>query len=378
MRKFVSVLVMYCLFVVVLLTAMGMAVSSMLSGLILVLAALLFFPPANDWYKQKTGRVITPAIRFLGLAGLIVVSSFVLQAQIKQENAAKQAKVAAEDKQKAEQAHQDQKHYLAEHRIQILADLNTKIASKNYQEAALLARQYQGLGDGEIDAASNIAIEGERSLLEQQRKAALNTSLKSLKPNQYQELANVYRELSELEPANPKYAAEAQRLAKVMADQEATAKAKAAETQAREQKRSAGLLWNYVTNEDSMSGKVIRYAVVESLNSVNFGFPYNGTQRGKLSLRKHPRWGESAYLSLDQGQFICGYDSCNVRVRYGNGKPQRVGASEPNDHSTNILFISNHKQFVANAKKVDKVFIEAEFYQEGNRVFEFDVSQLDW
>ncbi|KEY88424.1 hypothetical protein PC358_04660 [Pseudomonas capeferrum] len=369
---------MYCLFVVILLTAMGMAVSSMLSGLILVVAALLFFPPVNDWFEQKTGRVITPAIRFVGLVGLIMLSSTVLETQVKQENATREAKVAADDKKKAEQANQEQKAYLAAHRIQILADLNTKIASKSYQEAALLARQYQGLGDGEIDAASNIAIEGERSLLDQQNKAALITSIKTLKPNQYQELASAYRELSKLEPDNPKYAAEAQRLDKVMADQEATAKAKVAESQAREQKRSAGLLWNYVTNEDSMSGKVIKYAVVQSLNSVNFGFPYNGAQRGKLSLRKHPRWGESAYLSLDQGQFICGYDSCNVRVRYGNGKPQRVGASEPSDHSTNILFISNHKQFVANAKKVDKVYIEAEFYQEGNRVFEFDVSQLDW
>ncbi|WP_256670991.1 hypothetical protein, partial [Pseudomonas sp. FSL R10-0765] len=85
-----------------------------------------------------------------------------------------------------------------------------------------------------------------------------------------------------------------------------------------------------------------------------------------------------SHISLDKGQFICGYDDCYVRVRFANGKAQRMSASEPSDHSNNLLFISNASSFISQARKSDTVFIEANFYQEGSRVFEFDISDLEW
>lgn len=378
MRRLISLLVMYCLFSMLLIAAIGMATTSLLAGLAMLIAALLFLPPVNDWFTAKTGKPLTPAFRFLGLIGLIVLSNAALNAQLKQDNIDREVRAAADQKQQAEKEAQEQREYLAAHRPQILQEMQGKVANKDYQAAALLARKYQGLGDAEVDAIAKTVLDGEKSLLDQQRKASLVATLKTLKPQQYQELASTYRQLAALEPDNARYISEAKRLAQLVTDQEAIAKQKAAEHEARETQRNAGLLWNYVESDDSMTGKKIKFAVVDSTNSVDFGFPYNGSQRGKLSLRKHPRWGESAYVSLEKGQFVCGYDNCNLRVRYGEGAPQRLSASEPSDHSTNLLFITNHKQFIAQVRKVNKVYIEAEFYQEGNRVFEFNVSELSW
>ena len=147
--------------------------------------------------------------------------------------------------------------------------------------------------------------------------------------------------------------------------------------QAAEQQR-LGLKWNYEESDDKMGRGKIKNATVRSLNQVDFGFPYSGSQRATLNLRIHPKYGRDVILILERGQFLCGLDGCNVQVRFGGGKPLTFSASEPADHSTTYLFIRNYNRFIANTRKVSKVYIEAQFYQEGNKVFEFDVSDLKW
>lgn len=127
-----------------------------------------------------------------------------------------------------------------------------------------------------------------------------------------------------------------------------------------------------------MPGKTVSRAYVSSLNAVDFQFPYGGTQRATLTIRKHPRWGRSVYVSIDKGQFVCGYGDCDVHVRFAKGSAQRMSSSELDDHSSNVLFISNTSSFIGQARKSEKVFVEANFYQQGSRVFELDISDLNW
>jgi hypothetical protein len=122
----------------------------------------------------------------------------------------------------------------------------------------------------------------------------------------------------------------------------------------------------------------IKSALVNSLNQFEFDFPYKRPQRATLQLRRHPKYGRDVILQIERGQFLCGVSDCNVEVRFGAKKPTTFSAAEPADHDTTALFIRNHDSFVANARKADKVFIEAQFFREGNRVFEFDVSGLKW
>jgi zinc-ribbon domain len=142
--------------------------------------------------------------------------------------------------------------------------------------------------------------------------------------------------------------------------------------------RRLGLKWDYQDSEDEMGRGKIKTALVNSLNQIEFDFPYKRPQRATLRLRRHPKYGRDVILQIERGQFLCGIGGCNVQVRFGSKKPVAFSASEPADHRTTALFINNHDSFVASTRKVEKVYIEAQFFREGNRVFEFDVSSLKW
>jgi hypothetical protein len=139
-----------------------------------------------------------------------------------------------------------------------------------------------------------------------------------------------------------------------------------------------GTAWNYGNQTDTMTKKDMRFAIVKSLNEFEFDFPYQGAQRATLQLRVHPRYGSDVILAIERGQFHCGIDECDVQIRFGEGKPQTFSAGEPADNSSDTLFIRNYARFLTNLRKVDTVYIEASFFQQGIRVFEFDVRQLDW
>lgn len=127
-----------------------------------------------------------------------------------------------------------------------------------------------------------------------------------------------------------------------------------------------------------MGRGTIRQATVRSLNEVNFHFPYQGAQRATLVLRVHPKHGRDVILTIEKGQFLCRLDECSVAVKFDQGKPRDFVAVGPADNNTTTLFIRGYERFVAAARKAKKIYVEAQFYQEGTRVFEFDVSGLKW
>jgi hypothetical protein len=155
--------------------------------------------------------------------------------------------------------------------------------------------------------------------------------------------------------------------------QEATAKA--AEDAKR---RELGLVWQYEDNTDDLSGKHVRFASVRSQNEVRFDFPYQGAQRAMLQLRKHPKFGNDVILQIPKGQFVCGVEDCTVSVRFDDGPVQQFSAAEAEDHSSNLLFVTNYSRFVQRVVKAKRAYISAVVYQEGSPTFEFNVEGLDW
>jgi hypothetical protein len=135
--------------------------------------------------------------------------------------------------------------------------------------------------------------------------------------------------------------------------------------------------WTYSTSTDTLTSKPIADARLESVNFVNFEFPYSGQQRATLELRKHPRWGKDVILSVQQGQFLCSSE-CEVSIRYDKEDPWKYTAVEPADHSTTAIFIQGYGDIVTSIKRAKRVFIEARFYQQGSPIFEFDVTNLNW
>lgn len=142
--------------------------------------------------------------------------------------------------------------------------------------------------------------------------------------------------------------------------------------------RAAGLRWVYYDSPDKMTGKSWRFAEIKSVNLVDFDFPYQGSQRATLTLRSHPTKGRDVIISLERAQFLCGTSGCSVGAKFDAAAPVKYAVSEPADHRSNMLFIDSDEQFVKRLRSSKTVMIEAQFYQQGSRVFEFQSAGLEW
>jgi len=139
-----------------------------------------------------------------------------------------------------------------------------------------------------------------------------------------------------------------------------------------------GSQWLYSSNDDPMAKGKSYFAMVLSTNTVSFKFPYNGDQRGRLTIRTHPRHGKDVILVIDKGQFLCrSYEDCDVLVRFDDGTAQKFAGVGPSDNSSTSVFIRNYDRFLTAMKKANTVRISTEVHQEGSPVFEFDVSGFD-
>jgi hypothetical protein len=201
----------------------------------------------------------------------------------------------------------------------------------------------------------------------------VNGSLENQEREEYRQQVEAVKRQAEAEEAKRVAAMPPEERA---AHEKALAGKKAAEALA--ERKAQGLAWNYRESKDAMAGKPVRTAEVLSANQVNFDFPYQGAQRARLQLRAHPRFGNDAILYIDKGQFTCNTQDCSVQVRFDEGGTNEYSMSEPDDNSSNILFFSNYDRFLANVRRSKRVRIEAGFFQEGNRVFEFHVDGLEW
>jgi double zinc ribbon protein len=134
--------------------------------------------------------------------------------------------------------------------------------------------------------------------------------------------------------------------------------------------------WSYSDDEDAM-GRKQSVARVASSNTLQFGFPYQGSQRGSLIIRKSAG-STDVMVRIERGQFICGIETCNVNVRFDHRPIQRFSASQPSDHSTTTLFLNNESRFISQVRKAKVVHVEATFYQEGSQALEFNVDGFTW
>jgi len=136
--------------------------------------------------------------------------------------------------------------------------------------------------------------------------------------------------------------------------------------------------WTYRISEDAMTSRKSRYGVIESEDTVDFGFPYQGPQHGTLTIRDHPTYGHDVIFSIERGQILCqSYDDCLIRVRFDNGSPEKWNAVGPSDNSSTSIFIRNQARFVQKLRAAKVVRLQVPVYQEGEPLFEFQVGGFD-
>lgn len=139
--------------------------------------------------------------------------------------------------------------------------------------------------------------------------------------------------------------------------------------------------WRYDDNTvDKMSGKTAHYAVLVSDNSLNLDRPYQGENRGQITVRKHPQYGTDVLIGIDKGQILCrSYDPCLVTIKFDNGKPAQFSAVSPADHSSETVFLENSKRFIAQARKATRILVQFDVYRGGRPVLEFSTPvELVW
>lgn len=134
--------------------------------------------------------------------------------------------------------------------------------------------------------------------------------------------------------------------------------------------------WNYSEDSDKMTSKTIYYAEIQSENTLNFEFPYNGGSQPSLLIRK--KGSTDIILRISKGQFINSYDGVPVRLRFDEEPAFTVTANSAADGSSDILFLGSVSKILQKLKGHQKLIIEAQFYNEGNRTMDFDIEGFEW
>lgn len=138
---------------------------------------------------------------------------------------------------------------------------------------------------------------------------------------------------------------------------------------------NAGRGWYYLPSKDEMTGKTTYSATLKSINELNLSFPYQGAQRGILTLREHPRHGKDMIFNIDKGQIICGRVSdCYVEIKFDDQPIKKYPASFPSDNSSNILFIEGYQELIIKLKQAKTLKLNVTIYQEGQHTFTFNVA----
>ena len=135
--------------------------------------------------------------------------------------------------------------------------------------------------------------------------------------------------------------------------------------------------WEYDSKDDEMTNSKSHFATILSDNGEVFAFPYEeeGGSHLMVTVRQTKKSGTDVILGISKGQFNGQY----VSVKFDDNAAKKYKAYSADDGSLDVLFIDNAKDFIAKAKTAKIIKIEAEFYQEGNRVFTFTADKpLKW
>ena len=147
---------------------------------------------------------------------------------------------------------------------------------------------------------------------------------------------------------------------------EATVKAEAADNA----RRVAGL-WAYqsepVGSEQQLSAAIYAKDNVETDGA--------SPRPVRLIFRDHPEWGDSAYLTLEAGDFDC-YGGCKVQVAVDDAEPKAMAASRPDTDEAIAMFIEDEAALWALAKDAEVIAIEFPIKLGGTRTAVFEVGGL--
>ena len=137
--------------------------------------------------------------------------------------------------------------------------------------------------------------------------------------------------------------------------------------------------WYVKTSTDAMTDKEVVIASLLSQNIVNFGFPYEGGSSLTINIRKKNN-DIDVYFTISKGQFVCSeYSGTDTMlIRFDDEEPVKYKMSESATNDSDILFIrysSAENTFLSKCKSAHSIKVQANFFEEGSKVFEFKVEE---
>lgn len=135
--------------------------------------------------------------------------------------------------------------------------------------------------------------------------------------------------------------------------------------------------WSYSEQEDKMTSTTNYFAEVTSKDLLHFDSPYSGGSTLTLTIRKSNNK-INAYVNVSKGMFTTPSNGGTVRIRFDKEQPKSFKTQIASDGSSDFFFISDEEKLLSNIKKHSKLTLECEFYQEGTRQTEFDISDFKW
>lgn len=134
--------------------------------------------------------------------------------------------------------------------------------------------------------------------------------------------------------------------------------------------------WLYSSDVDKMTGKTTRWAQIISTNSLSFAFPYDGPNKGYLSVRQKSPKDVDVVVVIGKGQILCSrVDGCPIKVRFDDAPPVTFVGAPPSDQSSDTVFIATPTRFLASAQKAKRILIQLNVYQNGAPILEFESAE---
>jgi hypothetical protein len=135
--------------------------------------------------------------------------------------------------------------------------------------------------------------------------------------------------------------------------------------------------WKYSSKKDQMNDTLTLSAAVISKNREQFRFPYQGGTAARITIRKKADDSVISFIQIERGQFSC-HSECYLKVRFDEDEAGDWPTDDSADGATDIRFFVNGEQFAEKTAAAKRLRIQATFFHEGSRTYEFNVSGLKW
>lgn len=164
----------------------------------------------------------------------------------------------------------------------------------------------------------------------------------------------------------------AERAAATKAAQDAADVKAREDAQAKRDAQRLTALWRY--QQATVGGD--KQTTAAAFASADLETDGSGPHPVQLVFRDHAKWGRSAYLVLQAGDFAC-RPSCMVEVRADDAPPQRLAAFRPDTDEAIALFVRDWQRLWRLTGDATRLGVTFPVKAGGTRTAAFEVSGLD-